>query len=172
MAFSHFFTYVVERLIGVRTLGLATPERIARAHLWENLLDSVSGTKAGFSLDQSAWVAGFLKNRFGFKNLLVDWRIILNKIEIASEQQLMATLESLIGADFDKLIYVIWENDDLPVIETTIEAMVASWDKMLALCERIWLFPLSAQYVIEVKRNQDIVIGVPPVDRTKVMRNV
>ncbi len=155
--------YVVEWRFGYKYIGLATYQKINLGKKWKECLDSLDSDLKILSLDNSHQAFKLLKNKFGFNKNPVTWEIINKKIAINpnSIDQIIPTLKTMLNAPVDKSAYLLWDDPNLPVLETNLDLIVVNWNEIIKINSLRWIFSTSGQYVIEVQDDQ-ILIGLKP----------
>lgn len=156
--------YVVEwHICGNKTVGVASKEKVYFAHAWKNCLDSFKSDLEIFSQENSKKIIGLLKNKFGFRSSLIDWKIIDKKnIDLRSPQQIISTLKDLLQEQIDKTIYILWKDSSLPVLKTNLELVITNWNQLMIIHTTMIIFNTSSKYVIETGNNDIIKIGLRP----------
>ncbi len=63
------------------------------------------------------------------------------------------------GEDLDGSIYVIWDEANLPVIQSTVNKVIEALDDVIAVSFDTWILDQEAFFVIELYYEESIHIG-------------
>lgn len=164
--FATDFTYVVEWLIDRTTLGIVDSADRLKGKKFEAFLTALGDEVTILSRDQSADAFKFLKNKYGFKDSLVAWSMIPNKISIDSKEELLPAMQRLIPGSSSSDVFLLWNNESLPVLETHLAKGLYNISLALEVCNDIFILHKNAEYIMEINNNT-LLLGTPPVERFK-----
>jgi hypothetical protein len=85
----------------------------------------------------------------------VDWDKIDKKIFVASADQVMNTLETLLGKLVDTSVYVLWNDGSAPVIKSDLKILIHHINDVTCVAPDMWFWNISAGYIIEVYHEDD-----------------
>jgi len=154
--------FVVEwHWCGQKTIGIAHSERVSLGKMLYECLASLGNECNILSVDQSKQVFKALKNKFGFKHLLVDWNIITSQQIVNYPADIIPQLQQLVPG-LIKPIYLMWhEVEHLPLIETNLNLAIENWNKIMSAAHLMYICDQNFQYIIEL-RGEQLLIGTPP----------
>lgn len=90
----------------------------------------------------------------------IDWDKVAKKKFIASYTDIISDLHALMGRDCDERIFILWNNADFPVIQSTLSAVVKHFDDVVAVFFETWLYNPDKGYVVEYYYLGDIAVGL------------
>ena len=64
------------------------------------------------------------------------------------------------GKAFDPDIYIEWSDGDVSIIQSNLNKVLDNIDDLLCVSTDVFLFNLTSKYVIEIRRNGEVTIGV------------
>jgi hypothetical protein len=158
--FNPFAGYIIEILTGNEiTVGILSDQEIKRIYRW---IECLNGLGEDITTHHREYAYKLLKNKFGFGLQSVAWDMISSKKQIASKKEIIPTVEKLLGSSIEhQNIYIVWDDSNLPAIQTSIENVISNFDNITPLALRIWIFDISGKYIIEVL-NEEIIAGLAP----------
>ena len=89
----------------------------------------------------------------------IDWKKINIKKSIDEPAQAVIALESLLGKSINKSIYVLWNNNSVPVIKADFDSVIKHIDDVTCVGLDTWLFSPNG-YVIEFYHLGEIMVGL------------
>lgn len=154
--------YVVEwHWCGNKTIGIASHERILLGTSLKICLDALHSEFIIFSSDLSHQIFKLLKNKFGFRHMVVDWDIISTQRTLQSPADIIQNLEQLVPI-LNKSVYLLWDKaEELPVFEVNLDVVIENWDKVMNAGSLSYILDLQTQYVIGLYKDK-ILIGLTP----------
>jgi len=154
--------YIVEwHWCGNKTVGIASHERILLGKALKGCLDALFSECKILSFDQSKQILKLLKNRFGFKHMVVDWDIITIQRTFHSPSDIIQSLKQLVPV-FSKSVYLLWDKvEQLPVFKTNLNLVIENWNKVINVGSLSYILDLETQYVIGLYKDK-ILIGLAP----------
>lgn len=104
-------------------------------------------------------------DKFDEKFPLTSWgRIDWNKID--GEKIMMSSIEDIIPSltkakrNSSDLIYVIGSDPQIPIIESTLDKVLESFDDVGAVSPNSWIYCPSGKWVVEVYHEGEITLGL------------
>lgn len=91
----------------------------------------------------------------------VDWDKIDKKINVDCDpDKIIPALGNLLKKDFDKSIYVLWNDASVPVIKTNLDAVITLFDDVISVGPDTWLFNPSTGYIVEWYHEGELFVGL------------
>jgi hypothetical protein len=90
----------------------------------------------------------------------IDWGNVETKEKITASNQIILTLEKLLGARIDKAVYVEWSEGDLPAIHTNLDDIINNFDDLTSVAFDTFIFNITDGYIIEILSSGEITLGL------------
>ncbi|WP_433943162.1 hypothetical protein [Paenibacillus sp. SN-8-1] len=88
----------------------------------------------------------------------IDWDKVSNHTEVNTVEDINSFLNQ--NVDYSNIIYVIWDEVTLPIIQSNLEKVFEFIDDVTAVSFDTWLFSPSSGYVIEIFHDGEVRIGL------------
>jgi hypothetical protein len=93
----------------------------------------------------------------------IDWQQITIKTALNDPNNLALALQKLLHELLDTTVYVLWNDESLPIIKTDLASVVTNLDDVISVCPETWLFNPSQRYIVELYYLGDITAGLLPI---------
>jgi hypothetical protein len=87
----------------------------------------------------------------------IDWDSVGDKTIVSDASQIIPKIQAI--AEISWPVFILWGNDDGPVIQTTIENIVRSIEDVTAVGSDQWVYCRKGGYVVELFHDDIITIG-------------
>ena len=93
----------------------------------------------------------------------VDWLRIDRKVDVGKKpENIIPSLEKLLGGSFDTSVYVEWSDAEFYPIKTDIESIVKNYIDVICVSFEKFIFNPDVGYVIEILPSRQITAGLIP----------
>ena len=89
----------------------------------------------------------------------IAWDKINKKEEIISIKSFVSKLKQ-IGKFSSNLVYIIWDNAEIPVVKSSLMPILENIDDITAVSFYVWIFDPSAGWVAELHNDGTITLGL------------
>jgi len=91
----------------------------------------------------------------------VDWDKIDKKIEVGYyPKKVISALEKLFLQPFDKSVYLLWDDAEIPVIKANLDDVIKKFDDVTCICFDTFIFNPKQGYIIERRHGGNITVGI------------
>lgn len=128
--------------------------------LYEECIEALGAHVYRLSNREAACVIKGFESSFRFTNWgRIKWENVTNKDEIYTVDDIYSFLNEKFD-EYSGIVYVIWDEATLPVIQSDLNKIVAVIDDVTAVSFDTWIFSPSAGYVIELFHDGEVKIGL------------
>ena len=93
----------------------------------------------------------------------IDWEKVDKKIEVGFDPlDITPALKKLLGDSFDRSVYVVWDDAGVPIIKTSLNAIIENFYDVTCVSFDTFIFSPEVAYIIEVLPSDKITVGVIP----------
>lgn len=110
--------------------------------------------------EQDELMCDLLTKTFPFVSASIDWDKVKH-IDLTSIQEVIPALTKLFNRAFDKTVYVIWNDADLPILKMNLETAIEFFD-VLKISSKIFLFNPTDRYAVQWHDLLTKAVGVMP----------
>jgi len=89
----------------------------------------------------------------------IDWGKVYNHAEVNTVDQIVSFLDQHMEKS-SNVVYVIWDEGALPIVQSTLDKVLAVIDDVTAVSFDTWIFSPSSGYVIEIFHDGEVRIGI------------
>lgn len=89
----------------------------------------------------------------------IEWEEVSNHAEVTTFDEIVSFLNQNINK-YNNVIYVIWDERTLPIIQTNLNAVFEVIDDVTAVSFDTWMYSPSSGYVIEMFHDGEVRIGL------------
>ncbi|NBD25408.1 CDI toxin immunity protein [Paenibacillus glycinis] len=124
--------------------------------LFEECIDVLGDEVRIYSLDESVRIVAHMVIAFPFTEWgRVDWKLVKSKTLIKKLDELSDVMQ----LDLNKGYYVVWDELNLPVIETKLARLIERQDDVTAVGFNVWFINFEIKTIIEVHHEGEINVG-------------
>lgn len=88
----------------------------------------------------------------------IEWEKVSNHAEVNTIDEIISFLDQNVN-EYSNVVYVIWDEGILPVIQTTLYKVLKDIDDVTAVSFDTWIFSPSKEYVIEIFHDGEVRVG-------------
>ncbi|WP_237071922.1 hypothetical protein [Priestia flexa] len=81
-----------------------------------------------------------------------------NHAEVNTVDEIISFLDQNAN-EYSNVVYVIWDEGTLPIIQTTLDKVLKDIDDVTAVSFDTWIFSPSTGYVIEIFHDGEVRVG-------------
>jgi len=143
------------RQIRIEQLKKSMKKDISYGELFNNCIEVLSVDSRVYSHEGSVEVVKRMEEEFSFTKWgRVDWSSIPRKFPISEPSQLQ-----FYDIDQTQVYYIIWNDYNLPVVETTIGDIISHFEDIVAVGFDTWIVNFEERIIIENYHEGEIMIG-------------
>lgn len=105
-----------------------------------------------------------IRNEFESFFPLTKWgRINWDQVPEQADVNIVDDIISFLNQNmnkYSKVVYVIWDEGTLPIIQSTLDKVFEVIDDVTAVSFDTWIMSASAEYVIEIFHDGEVKIGI------------
>jgi hypothetical protein len=114
-----------------------------------------------YSLDESVRVVAMLVISFPFNQWgCISWHEVNHKFEIKNNSELIHIKELELEDEY----LIIWDEMNLPVIESSLKKIISNLDDITAVGFNTWIVNKQMNRIIEIHHEGEITIGINKVE--------
>ncbi|WP_217591943.1 hypothetical protein [Cohnella sp. GbtcB17] len=145
-----------ERKLKTEQLKRKVKKEAALHVLFEECMDALGDNTRIYSLDESVRVIARLVSSFPFTNWgSVDWTSVERKISLHDVEE----IRKLDEFENDNELLIIWDEMNLPVVESTLERILNHFDDVEAVGFNTWIVNMEMNKLIEKSHDGRITFG-------------
>lgn len=145
-----------ERKLKIEQLKRKVKKEASPPILFEECMDALGDNTRIYSLDESVRVIARLVFSFPFTDWgSVDWNSVERKIAIHGIDE----IRKLDEFDNDNELLIIWDEMNLPVVESTLEKILNHFDDVEAVGFNTWIINIEMNKLIEICHDGRITFG-------------
>lgn len=127
--------------------------------LFNECIESLGAETLIFSQNISQQIVNTLINSFPITvSGRIDWEQIDNQLIALNKEQLISLIKEN-KPDFDEQIFILWDNNEIPVISTNLDKVFQSLVDIDAVSFYFWLLDKEYKFIIEIKNEEMIMVG-------------
>ncbi|PDY71502.1 hypothetical protein CON36_25875 [Bacillus cereus] len=127
--------------------------------LFNECIESLGAETLIFSQNKSQQIVNTLINSFPITvSGRIDWEQIDNQLIALNKEQLISLIKKN-KPDFDEQIFILWDNNEIPVISTNLDKVFQSLVDIDAVSFYFWLLDKEYKFIIEIKNEEMIMVG-------------
>lgn len=127
--------------------------------LFNECIESLGAETLIFSQNISQQIVNTLINSFPITvSGRIDWEQIDNQLIALNKEQLISLIKEN-KPDFDEQIFILWDNNEIPVISTNLDKVFQSIVDIDAVSFYFWLLDKEYKFIIEIKNEEMIMVG-------------
>ncbi|MDF3554732.1 hypothetical protein LAV92_23690 [Bacillus cereus] len=127
--------------------------------LFNECIESLGAETLIFSQNKSQQIVNTLINSFPITvSGRIDWEQIDNQLIALNKEQLISLIKEN-KPDFDEQIFILWDNNEIPVISTNLDKVFQSLVDIDAVSFYFWLLDKEYKFIIEIKSEEMIMVG-------------
>lgn len=89
----------------------------------------------------------------------IDWGQVPEQADVNIVDDIISFLNQNMN-EYSKVVYVIWDEGTLPIIQSTLDKVFEVIDDVTAVSFDTWIMSASAEYVIEIFHDGKVKIGI------------
>lgn len=89
----------------------------------------------------------------------IEWEKVSNHAEVNTIDEIISFLDQNVN-EYSNVVYVIWDEGSLPIIQTTLDKVFKVIDDVTAVSFDTWVFSPSSGFVIEIFHDGEVRIGL------------
>ncbi|WP_141526387.1 hypothetical protein [Bacillus cereus] len=127
--------------------------------LFNECIESLGAETLIFSQNKSQQIVNTLINSFPITvSGRIDWEQIDNQLIALNKEQLICLIKEN-KPDFDEQVFILWDNNEIPVISTNLDKVFQSLVDIDAVSFYFWLLDKEYKFIIEIKNEEMIMVG-------------
>ncbi|TKH54400.1 hypothetical protein FC680_22110 [Bacillus cereus] len=127
--------------------------------LFNECIESLGAETLIFSQNKSQQIVNTLINSFPITvSGRIDWGQIDNQLIALNKEQLISLIKEN-KPDFDEQVFILWDNNEIPVISTNLDKVFQSLVDIDAVSFYFWLLDKEYKFIIEIKNEEMIMVG-------------
>lgn len=128
--------------------------------LYEECIEALGAYVYRLSRSEAAHVIADFERSFPFTKWgRIKWENVTDKAEINTIEEIYSFLNDKFD-QYTSIVYVIWDEETLPVIQSDLNKIVMVIDDVTAVSFDTWIYSPSAGYVIELFHDGEVKIGL------------
>lgn len=146
-----------ERRLRIEQLKGKVKKDVHTNILFDECIHALGDNTRIYSLDESVRVIARLVMSFPFTNWgRIDWNSVERKIIIHDIDE----IRQLVEFKHENELFIIWDELNLPVIESTLEKILKHIDDVEAVGFNTWIVNMEMNKIIEIHHDREITIGI------------
>jgi hypothetical protein len=143
-----------------KTIGVISEEKKHEVGLWLKFLDQLTFCEVqDFNISNE--IIRTLKNKFGYRQSIVDWDLITVKKSLDDPIDIYQSIKELLEVTPDEYILISWKNDRFPIVKANLKELISNWETFLSANPK-WIIDVNFKYVLEIIDSDKILIGIKP----------
>ncbi|WP_053217782.1 CDI toxin immunity protein [Virgibacillus senegalensis] len=126
--------------------------------LFDECIEALGEDVHVFSDNNREQILSDFENSFPFKWGRIEWEKVSNHAEVNTVDEIISFLDQNVN-EYSNVVYVIWDEGTLPIIQTTLDKVLKNIDDVTAVSFDTWIFSPSTGYVIEIFHDGEVRVG-------------
>ncbi|MED4590105.1 MULTISPECIES: CDI toxin immunity protein [Priestia] len=126
--------------------------------LFDECIEALGEDVHVFSDNNREQILSNFESSFPFKWGRIEWEKVSNNAEVNTVDEIISFLDQNAN-EYSNVVYVIWDEGTLPIIQTTLDKVLKDIDDVTAVSFDTWIFSLSTGYVIEIFHDGEVRVG-------------
>ncbi|NRF96010.1 hypothetical protein HQN89_34980 [Paenibacillus frigoriresistens] len=146
-----------ERKFRIEQLKRKIKKEVHTNTLFDECIDALGDNTRIYSLDESVRVVAMLVMSFPFTKWgRIDWESVERKITIHDIDEIIKLNEF----ENENELLIIWDEMNLPVVESTLQKILSNIDDVDAVGFDTWIVNMEMNKIIEIHHEGEITIGI------------
>lgn len=126
--------------------------------LFDECIEALGEDVHVFSDNNREQILSDFESTFTFKWGRIEWEKVSNHAKVNTVDEIISFLDQDMD-EYSSIVYVIWDEGTLPIIQSTLEKVFNVLDDVTAVSFDTWIFSPSTGYVIEIFHDGEVRVG-------------